>query len=111
MPVYEYGCAKCGKKFAKLVGMVAGASEDGIACPKCGSADVKRLISRFARTKSEDERLDSFEEAAFAGADDPAAMSRLMREMGREIGDDGEGDIEEYLEESERELYDGADED
>ena len=107
MPVYEYRCSSCGRKFAKLVGMVAGASADGLECPKCGSTDVQRLISRFARVRSDDERLDSLENTALGGADDPDSMSNLLREMGREMADDGDDGVEEYLEESERELYDG----
>lgn len=108
MPVYEYRCNECGKRFAKLVGVVAGSSFGEPACPACGGEEVVRLISRFSRPRSEDERLDAIEDAALAGGDDPAAMSRLLREMGREMGEDGEDGIEEYLEESERELYDGA---
>jgi len=108
MPVYEYRCSSCGKKFAKLVGMVAGASSDAIECPKCGGADVERLISRFSRLRGEDERLDALEDAALAGGDDPSSMSRLLREMGSEMADEGDEGMEEYLEQSERELYDGG---
>jgi len=60
------------------------------------------------RLRSEDERLDAFEDAALAGdPDDPRAMSRLMGEMGRELAEDGEEDFEELVEEAEREMYDG----
>ncbi len=77
-------------------------------CPKCGSADVTKLISRFQRLRSEDEKLDAMEDAALAGdPDDPRAMSRMMREMGRELAEDGEEDIDEFIEEAEREMYDG----
>lgn len=107
MPVYEYSCDSCAKRFAKLVGVVAGAS-DNLMCPKCGSKDVRRLISRFSRIRSEDETLDAMEEAAFVSGDDPASMGKLMREMGKAIGEDGEEGIEELIEESEKEFYDGA---
>jgi len=76
-------------------------------CPKCGSSNANKLVSRFHRARSEDDRLDAFEDAALAAGDDPASMSRLMREMGKELGEDGEEDIDEYLEEAEREVYDG----
>lgn len=108
MPVYEYSCGDCGKRFAKLVGVVAGVLSDSLECPKCGGGDIVRLISRFSRPRSEDERLDAIEDAALAGGDDPSAMSKLLREMGREMEEDGEDGIEEFLDESERELYDGA---
>ncbi len=108
MPVYEYRCSGCGWKFAKLVGMVAGASAEGLVCPKCGGTDVQRMISKFSRVRSDDERLDSLENAALAGGDDPDSMSKLMREMGREMAEEGDDGMEEYIEESEREIYDGS---
>ena len=77
MPVYEYRCSGCGWKFARLVGMVAGASAEGIVCPKCGGANVQRLICKFSRLRGEDERLDSMEDAALAGGDDASSMSKL----------------------------------
>jgi putative FmdB family regulatory protein len=109
MPLFEYRCSDCGARFSQLVGMTADSREP--ACPKCGSANANKLISRFQRARSDDDRLDSFEDAALAGGDDPAAMSRLMREMGKELGEDGEEDIDEYLEEAEKEMYDGENED
>jgi putative FmdB family regulatory protein len=105
MPVFEYRCSDCGARFSQLVGMTADSREP--RCPKCGSANARKLISRFSRSRSEDDRLDSFEDAALAAGDDPAAMSKLMREMGRELGEDGEEDMDEYLEEAEKEMYDG----
>lgn len=46
MPFYEFRCAACGTKFEELCH-----SGERPACPKCGSADVERLLSAFA-TKS-----------------------------------------------------------
>lgn len=106
MPVFEYHCSDCGARYSQLVGMTADSREP--RCPKCGSANADKLISRFQRARSEDDRLDYFEDAALAGADDPAAMKRLVREMGKELGEEGEEDIDEYLEEAEREIYDGT---
>lgn len=106
MPLFEYQCSECGAKFSQLVGMTADSREP--ECPKCGSANANKLISRFQRVRSDDDRLDSFEDAALASADDPASMSRLVREMGKELGEEGEEDIDEYLEEAEREIYDGS---
>lgn len=42
MPIYEYKCENCGKKFEKLI-----YSDEKIECPKCGSEKVKKLISLF----------------------------------------------------------------
>ena len=55
MPLYEYRCRSCGARFERLVrGGAATADANGsqpaIACPQCDSAEVKRLLSAFART-------------------------------------------------------------
>ena len=42
MPIYEYQCEACDTTFEKLI---FGSDEDGIDCPKCGSGEVKRLLS------------------------------------------------------------------
>jgi putative FmdB family regulatory protein len=104
MPLFEYRCDDCAAKFSLLVGMTADSKDP--ECPKCGSANARKLVSRFLRIRSEDEKLDSLEDAAMGDMDNPAAMGKLMREMGKDLGEDGE-DMDEYLDEAERELYDG----
>lgn len=103
MPIYEYRCARCRKKFSALVGVTADCREP--ACPKCGSSDVNKLISRFARLKDEEAVLDDLEDAAYSAGDDPRAMRKLMREMGKELGEDADEEFEELLDEAEREMY------
>jgi putative FmdB family regulatory protein len=105
MPIYEYRCGKCKKKFSLLVGVTADSQNP--VCPKCGSVEIKKLISRFSRLKDEDAILDDFEDAAYAAGDDPKAMRKLMREMGKELGEGDEDDFEELIEETEREMYEG----
>jgi putative FmdB family regulatory protein len=46
MPIYEYECPGCGLRFDRRVTMHAPEP----ACPTCGAADVRRLISVFAAT-------------------------------------------------------------
>lgn len=46
MPVYDYSCRKCGKKFSLT--MTIGEYEKKKArCPKCGSLRVARRVSPF----------------------------------------------------------------
>ena len=44
MPMYEFVCTRCHNEFEELVLT----STDAVACPKCESGDVTRLLSRFA---------------------------------------------------------------
>lgn len=41
MPLYEYQCRACGKRFEELVS----ASGPAPACPACQSPDVARILS------------------------------------------------------------------
>ncbi|HOD67408.1 MAG TPA: zinc ribbon domain-containing protein [candidate division Zixibacteria bacterium] len=41
MPIYEFKCGRCAATFEELVS----SGTDAVPCPKCGSADVYRLIS------------------------------------------------------------------
>jgi len=44
MPLYEFGCKTCGKRFERLV---AAGKEKDVVCDACGSADVRKMISCF----------------------------------------------------------------
>ena len=44
MPIYEYRCNQCQKEFEKLVFNTS----EKIACPKCKSKKVNRVMSAFA---------------------------------------------------------------
>lgn len=44
MPLYEYECQKCGRRFESLVS--AGREKD-VVCVECGASDVRKMISCF----------------------------------------------------------------
>ena len=44
MPIYEYRCGDCDRHFERYVATAAATA----SCPACGSAHVKRMLSRFA---------------------------------------------------------------
>ena len=46
MPIFEFVCEQCEKSFEELVR--SSTLIDGVVCPKCGSAQVKKKISTFA---------------------------------------------------------------
>jgi len=101
MPLFEYRCADCAKQFTFLSGVIA--ENAGPACPRCGSTQLKKLISRISRGRSEDERMEAIADSLeSANMDDPRDLRHFAREMGREIsaetGEDMTGELEEMIE-------------
>jgi putative FmdB family regulatory protein len=45
MPLYEYECRACDKRFDRLTTVAAA---DDAVCPRCGAVDARRLISVIA---------------------------------------------------------------
>ena len=103
MPIYEFVCGECGRKFRKLVGVVAQSAPP--ACPHCQSTVLNRQISRFARVRSEDDTFNSLSDdmEANADSDDPQTMRRLMRDITASMGEDMTEDFEQILEEGSEE--------
>lgn len=100
MPIYEFRCRACGRKTDAIVLSRERIGE--VRCKHCGSADLTRLVSRFATPKSEDARLDALADpSSFGDLDerDPSSMARWMKRMGREMGEDFSEDIDQALEE------------
>jgi len=103
MPIYEYRCRKCGRRFSVLTLRVS--EKPAPECDKCGSRAADRLLSRFAMPKSEEARMESLADpSALAGIDekDPKSVARWMRKMGKEMGEDGAGeDFDQMMEDVE----------
>ena len=97
MPIYEYRCADCGKKSTFLTLSVSSTLEP--KCKICGSANMKKLVSRVAIFRSEESRQEGLADPSkLAGLDenDPKSVARWMKKMGKEMGEDiGEGFEEE----------------
>jgi putative FmdB family regulatory protein len=45
VPVFEFSCQSCGRRFEELVGSHVGRDSSDVVCPECGSAEVERLLS------------------------------------------------------------------
>lgn len=100
MPIYEYLCRDCRKRSSILVLNIRTAAS--ASCRHCGSANVDRLLSRFAAPKSEEARLESLVNPTnLAGLDenDPQSVARLMKKMGKEMGEDLGEDMEALMDE------------
>lgn len=97
MPLFEFRCNECRKRFTVLVGVVADTKP--MECTHCGSKNATKLISRFARVRSEDDRLDELADRMDAvGDDDPTAMREMAREMGKAMDDDMSDEMEQMFE-------------
>jgi len=93
MPLYDYTCSDCHQRFDVFMPF----SEYGtrtITCPNCKSQNVRRGIPRVRVAKSDENRMDALsgdfsDPAALAGLEnDPQAMGRMMRKMGKEMGEE-----------------------
>ena len=101
MPIYEYECQGCRRRVSVLVRSLAGHASP--RCPRCGSAELSRLMSRFAMVKSEDARLESLADPSQYGdldENDPKSVARFMKRMGQEMGEDLGEDLDAAMEET-----------
>jgi putative FmdB family regulatory protein len=48
MPVFEFQCQRCGRRFEKFVFSFR---LESVTCPSCGSDSVQKVISPFASGK------------------------------------------------------------
>ena len=100
MPIFEFRCLGCRRKTTALL-----LSRDRVAevrCGSCGGADLEKLYSRFATPRSEESRMEALADpSSLAGVDenDPASMGRWMKRMGRELGEDFGGDVDQAVDE------------
>jgi putative FmdB family regulatory protein len=107
VPIYEYDCGGCRRRVSLLV--LTPSKADAPRCPRCGSAELTRLMSRFATVKSEDARLESLSDPSSYGdlyENDPASLARFTKRMGEEMGEDLGEDVDAAMEEA---MAEGAD--
>ncbi len=98
MPLFEYRCENCGKQFTFLTGVLSGSVEP--KCPRCDSAQLKKLMSRFVRGRSDDARMDALaERLENSDFEDEGVARRFAREMGREMGAESGEDLSDEIEE------------
>ncbi|MDQ7828503.1 MAG: zinc ribbon domain-containing protein [Armatimonadota bacterium] len=101
MPIYEYRCQECRTR-VQLFWLPPEVPDP--VCTRCGSRRLTRIISRVARVRSEEDRLESLaDDPSLAEVDehDPRSVARFMRRMGRELGEDLGDDFDQAVEELE----------
>jgi len=110
MPIYEYNCTQCSGHFQRLVQGFSDPAD--LRCPRCGSVDVRKAVSRFGIMQSEETRLEALADpAALSGLDenDPASVARWAKRMGKELGEDAGEDWDQMVDEMlEEEMQGGA---
>lgn len=91
MPIYEYRCSQCRRRFSIFWRTYSAAEEGQPTCRYCGAANPQRLISRVRVVRSEESRLENLADPAALGdfdEDDPKSVGRFMRKMMAEMGDE-----------------------
>lgn len=99
MPIYEYECHGCRRHVSLLV--LSRRTAEPPACPRCGSRELTRLLSRFSTPRSEDARLDRLADPSAYGdldENDPMSVARAMKRMGDEMGEDLGDEVEAAME-------------
>lgn len=100
MPIYDYRCATCHRRFAIFFRSF---SEVGpVRCQQCGSDSVARMAPRVAQVTSEDARLDRLSDPSALGdvdENDPGSVARWAKRLGREMGEDLGDEFDDAMDE------------
>lgn len=104
MPAYAFRCLDCQRRFEVFLTYQEYGRKE-VACPHCGSSHVRRRLTRVRVLRSEDSRADSLMDDLpdLDGLeDDPRALGRAMRRMGRELGEDLPPEFDEVVDRLEK---------
>lgn len=100
MPIYEFLCGSCRKKFSVLCKISE--RDDQHECQHCGEKKGQRLVSRFKTIRSEEQLMESLADpSALAGLDenDPGTFTTWAKKMAREMGENMDDEIEAMAQE------------
>ncbi|MFQ5801361.1 MAG: zinc ribbon domain-containing protein [Candidatus Methylomirabilales bacterium] len=101
MPIYEYECKECRRRVSLLI--LNTHNPPPLRCPRCGGEHLTRLLSRFARLRTEEERLERLADPSRLGdldEENPENIRRWIKRMGKELGEETGEDLEPMLEEA-----------
>jgi putative FmdB family regulatory protein len=88
MPNYDFICNDCTQRFEIFMTYSEYGTKPAV-CSHCGSKNTRRRMNRVRIAKSEESRIDSIgsDLGGMEGLeDDPKALGRMMRKMGKEMG-------------------------
>ena len=97
MPIYEFQCNACGARLSRFVRSM-GADAAG-ACDRCGSADLRRLVSRVAVLRAPLDPGTLNKQELLHGVDytDPASMASFFRRMQDSFHDEPNEHMDEIV--------------
>jgi len=103
MPLYDYICQNCRKRFDVYLSY-ADYGKKPVTCPHCSNTDVKRRLSRPRLLKSDESRIENLADpTALEGLEnDPKALGRMMRKMGKEMGEETPPEFDEVVDRLEK---------
>lgn len=96
MPLYEFICGSCHKKFCVLCS-ISQRDEERL-CHYCGNNNNRRLVSRFKTVRSEEQLIESLvDPAALSGINenDPLSFAIWAKKMSREMGENMDEEIDQ----------------
>src|SRR5258705_11437892 len=94
MPTYDYICNNCNQRFDVFMTF----SEYGkktVTCAHCNSKNVRRRMTKIRIAKSEDSRMESMAGGLEGLDDDTKERGRMMRKMGKEMGEEVPAEFDE----------------
>ena len=98
MPIYQYRCLNCKKRFEVFLSYAEYGVMD-VLCPHCTSNQAQRRIGRIRFAKSEESRMDDLTDTTnLEGLEnDPRALGRMMRKMSNEMGEEVGPEFDEVV--------------
>ena len=104
MPVYEYRCQECHKKYEIRLTYSEYDAYQPI-CPQCSSNQVQRIIRKIRVTTNDFSRLSEMADPSNLDAieDDPRKLGKMMRDMREQVGaGDLPGEFDEVVDRLEK---------
>lgn len=99
MPTYDFICNSCQKRFDIFL-TYDEYGKKAVHCAHCDSTDVRRRMTKVRIAKTDEGRLEAMagDFTGFEGMeDDPAALGRMMKKMGKEMGEDLPAEFDEVV--------------
>jgi putative FmdB family regulatory protein len=98
MPLYDFICLDCKKRFEVRVSF-AEYEKTTVICNFCGSPHVQRRIGKVRIARSDDARMEDFDnpDSIDSLEQDPKAMGTMLRKMKSQVGQDVGPEFDEVV--------------